>query len=329
MADTIRYVNTASTAGGNGTTNNIFGPNKAYASLNEWEANEQATVSAGDRHIVNCSGTAADTTKTIIDGWTITDANALRLLGDNDTGVFSSSHYRLDASDGFDFILVNLEDNVDLDNMQISNTGATQAGGYDDQGGGTGTISNSIFIANSDESCLELDTLNANAVRDVYNCLMYNGKDGIFSGFPASGVTLSIYNCTLVNCGTGARLNSVPTLTIKNCLSDNSTTADYNVTGGGTTANNVSSDATSPDGASYQNKTFTFEDSANDDYHLASGDTGAIGNGVGPASDSNVPTTDIDGDARSGTTCDCGYDEFVSAGGSVIPVFVNSYKRRR
>ncbi len=42
---------------------------------------------------------------------------------------------------------------------------------------------------------------------------------------------------------------------------------------------------------------------------MAAGDTYAIGAGVGPSSDSVVPTDDVDGDTRSGTTCDLGFDE--------------------
>ena len=44
---------------------------------------------------------------------------------------------------------------------------------------------------------------------------------------------------------------------------------DYFYPGGTISANNISSDSTSPDGASWQNKTATFVDADNRDYHLA------------------------------------------------------------
>jgi hypothetical protein len=48
------------------------------------------------------------------------------------------------------------------------------------------------------------------------------------------------------------------------------------------------------------------------DYHLqdlAVNRNDAEDAGIGPSSDANVPTSDIDGDSRSGTTCDMGADE--------------------
>ena len=39
-----RYINTASTAGGDGTTNATSGANRAYASFAEWEAARQASL---------------------------------------------------------------------------------------------------------------------------------------------------------------------------------------------------------------------------------------------------------------------------------------------
>lgn len=69
-------------------------------------------------------------------------------------------------------------------------------------------------------------------------------------------------------------------------------------------------------------QTFTFEDASTEDYHLASTDAGAIGYGVGPSTDSDVPTLDHDGETRSGTTCDIGAFEYVSSGGTTFNVSV-------
>ena len=44
MAIIIRYVNTDSTPGGNGTTNLTEGNDRAYASLNEWEPSERTDL---------------------------------------------------------------------------------------------------------------------------------------------------------------------------------------------------------------------------------------------------------------------------------------------
>jgi len=60
-------------------------------------------------------------------------------------------------------------------------------------------------------------------------------------------------------------------------------------------------------------------DYANGDMtHVTSGQTNNAG--VGPSSDANVSTTDIDGDSRSGSSCDIGPDEFVASGSTVTVI---------
>lgn len=126
MADTTRYVNTASTAGGDGTTNATSGANRAYASLSEWESAEQGTVGAGDRHIVECSGTAADTTAVAIAGWTINDADSLIIRGNRGDSAgfydgnfeYSTSHYRIEPSTTDHALHIDTQ-NVLVDGIQL------------------------------------------------------------------------------------------------------------------------------------------------------------------------------------------------------------------
>ena len=67
-----------------------------------------------------------------------------------------------------------------------------------------------------------------------------------------------------------------------------------------------------------------FVDAANGDFHLTSSALDLLGAGIGPALDSSVPATDIDGDSRSGDTCSIGPDEYVSSGGGLsIPVVMH------
>ncbi len=78
----IRYVNTDSTAGGDGTTNAITGDNRAYASLNEWEAAEQINLTLYyQSHIVYCSGSTPDTTSVEILGWTTNTIYTITIKG--------------------------------------------------------------------------------------------------------------------------------------------------------------------------------------------------------------------------------------------------------
>jgi len=84
---------------------------------------------------------------------------------------------------------------------------------------------------------------------------------------------------------------------------------------------NFSEDDTAPGANSIHgasdSKTPDFVDtgSGTEDFHLQS-TSDAIGTGVGPSSDSDVPTLDIDGDTRSGATTDIGADLYVAAGPS-------------
>ena len=95
---------------------------------------------------------------------------------------------------------------------------------------------------------------------------------------------------------------------MKNNISYNNVTADYeadNILG---SANNLSSDATSPD-VGFQSLSVNFVDEAGDDFHLSGTDTNAQGQGVDLSNDTFRPfSLDIDGDTRS-TPWDLGADQ--------------------
>lgn len=133
------------------------------------------------------------------------------------------------------------------------------------------------------------------------------------------------YNNTIVNCGIGILGHSSNSMRAVNNIVQDCTT-DFSSNFHSSSNYNLSDSTGSPGANSVDNSNLTFADAATDDYHLASGDTDAIGAGIGPSSDSNVPTTDIDGDTRSGTTCDIGADEYAAAGGLSIPVAMNQLR---
>lgn len=82
---------------------------------------------------------------------------------------------------------------------------------------------------------------------------------------------------------------------------------------------NVSSDETAPGAHSLLNQLIAdlFVDPENHDYRPKAG-ANTIDAGIGPALDSNVPTTDIAGNPRSGSTCSIGAFEFVDEGGTYV-----------
>ena len=78
MALITRYVNTGSTSGGDGTTNDTTGANRAYVSLSAAEAAEQTDlVSAGDSIEILCSGSTHDTTIVTFSGCTTGASNTI------------------------------------------------------------------------------------------------------------------------------------------------------------------------------------------------------------------------------------------------------------
>jgi hypothetical protein len=132
MATIQRYVNTASTAGGDGTTNATSGANRAYPTLSAWEAG-MGSGNSGDDYIVDCCGSTADSTALTV------NFAALSILIRGNRGeadgfydgdlVTSTSHYRLHITAG-SIPLVLACNNTTVDGIQIvlDNTGSSLDG---------------------------------------------------------------------------------------------------------------------------------------------------------------------------------------------------------
>lgn len=327
-----RYFNPDST-GGDGTTPALTGANAAYASLSSCELNEAANfVSANDNGYWHGAGTTADSVSVSINGSTTSAAFDLIIEGDNDTGTYSASHYRLEGS-GVN--LQNHDDFVTFRNLQIYDTVSTAFNvNYlfmrQNSAGDIINIENCLVrtVAGTSGFGRTAVTLDANSggVVNVKDCQFYDLRPASNSCYGFSnlsnntgtggGCDLYIYNCTLVNISVAVRVlgTSEPTR-VKNTITQDCTT-DYSGTfDTANCSNNLTDSATSPPGTSNVTSTvLTFANKASNDFHLDSGDTAAIGAGVGPATDAEVLTTDPDGDTRSGTTTDIGFDLYTASG---------------
>ena len=193
MATITRYVNTASTAGGDGTTNATSGTTRAYASLNEWEADEQTDlVTDGDIHVVICEGATADTTAVSVDGWTTGASNYIQIKTDTagrHDGKWATGAYRLVvALEYYAPIALNVE-YIRIEGLQVEQTGAYAGGGYG--------IYNLINGSSSDiriDSCIVRYTggagqgtsisgigdVESSAKITVTNCAVYDFQNGIY-----------------------------------------------------------------------------------------------------------------------------------------------------
>ncbi len=147
MATVQRYVNTASTAGGDGTTNATSGASRAYASLSEWEA--ASGGSATDDYIVDCCGSAADTTAVTVDFATNITTGSITIRGNrNDNAGFyngplaiSMNHYRLVVGAGASALYLN-ESNCTVDGIQVESGGGSFRAGINVAGAPNVTVKN-------------------------------------------------------------------------------------------------------------------------------------------------------------------------------------------
>lgn len=155
------------------------------------------------------------------------------------------------------------------------------------------------------------DDITAWVFRD---CVIYDMA--VNSTFCQSGAAAAtFYNCTfyvdwliedVLVFRSGEYNNCVAycTFALESDLFSEGCTGDYN----------AGSDASAPGGNSLDNLALGDIDwvsvaEGSEDLHIEA-TSDLIGAGIGPGADANVPTTDIDGDTRSGATCDIGADEF-------------------
>ncbi|MFA6454335.1 MAG: LamG domain-containing protein [Patescibacteria group bacterium] len=144
---------------------------------------------------------------------------------------------------------------------------------------------------------------------DIWNNVIY----GFNSSVVISGIGY-VYNNTVFN-GAYGIMNYGTTIAKNNLVA--STTDPYSGSFAVGTDYNATdiNDAIGQGSNNRVSQTFLFADSANADYRLASGDTGALGWGVNLSADSSLAfTTDIEGQSRmaSSTAFDIGADQFAA-----------------
>lgn len=200
----IRYVNTASTAGGNGTTNDTVGVNRAFATAAEWEASMQADlVVLNQVHIVYCCGTAADGTSLQVNGWGTDNTHTITIAGNPDhiagrhKGKWSTDHYRIAVSASGGYCVSPRVDYVTVRGIQMNN--------FYTGGGAYNIFSTTATTGIEFDGCI-VNVANigrgfaiANAANDysIYNSYIYGGGvagDGINV---SNTSTMKIYNCTI------------------------------------------------------------------------------------------------------------------------------------
>jgi hypothetical protein len=313
MAEILRYADTGSAAGGDGTTPALSGGNHAYQSINAALAAEKQdlTDGGGDTFRLVCArsgGGGKDTTTFRIDAgdWT-TNATSYITIESSDfpsDGIWDDTAYVIHNNDSALAMCEITTGHVRFNNMQIEVTesaGHRQGLRFDGSANPSDHfVSNCIFKGNcsggNGANAITANGTNLNVT--IYNSIAYDFVDGAtagYTGFVGWSVTIEIYNCTVYNCYTGY-LENVAGSTIKNCAIGNCAD-DFNV---GDTIDYCCSDdgdgtnANGPLSGSWANE---FVDAGNGDFTPVSGGNILVAGQDDPGS--GLFSTDITGAAYS------------------------------
>lgn len=295
-----RYVNTASTAGGDGTTNATSGANRAWATLNE-ALTTLDNAPLTDDVTVFCSGSTADTTA-ITQINVNTSTYTLTIQGDRTGATWDTSKYRLEVSSGSYAFRNNTTLRMKVFNLQIKMTmanayamsliGANHAGTFAIE------YARNIVWSTSKSSTIGITCdppASGSGTAIAYNNIVY----GFGSGFSAPATSFfKAYNNTVADSdygyiadGAWVSINNLSNAT-QGFVGTFDASSNYNAeadAGGG-----------APGANSRGSQTFTFVNAAGSDYRLSLSDAGARNYGVSDPG-SGLFSTDITGYTRTGS----------------------------
>lgn len=322
MAEVIRYVNLASTAGGDGTTNATAGANRAYASASEAESATQSEasndfVSAGNWYHIYCEG-GADSTTLTISGTTTGASNYWLWDASNDPntdGILGSSGYRLTDH------IICADDYVRFKFIQV-----IESAGSWTPFEATTACTGEVYM----DKCLMGDGADrtGNSPSNAFNgAATYYVNDCLFvcrstwssgSAVAVAAGTAHFFSCTAVSVGAAsaseAWLQSAGTANTDGCAGYEISGTAWSGTWGGDY--NAGSDATAPGANAVDNiTTAAFNNYASYDFTAAaSGALDDAGFDYGADADYKGDQTDFFGNARD-TTWSIGFTEPQAAGG--------------
>jgi len=345
LAEIIRYINTASTAGGDGTTNATSGANRAYASFSEWQSAESALHTPGNWHHVIASGSGA-----LVDSFTVTSTgwgSSDFILIEVDSasrpvnGVPKSGLY-LSGNTGYAGLVEIQRPYVYVVGLDVENTHSS-GHAFNVNSSVTNLVLFKNCIAKAGSTAYRMSGAGTDGIIGIVDSVACDSEIGILS---ANWTHLRVYGCTIDNCtdgikkidttGTGritARNNVVVGGTNKYAtpLADHFNTSD--------SASNATSDASTtnvPGSNPVANiSSSDFENYAGNDFRLASG-SALINAGAASSSfyddydraEYTVPTSDFLGMSRpQGGSWDIGAFEFEGGGGGFLSAWVVNSNR--
>ncbi|MCK4945956.1 MAG: hypothetical protein KAS59_06815, partial [Alphaproteobacteria bacterium] len=275
------------------------------------------------------SAGTADETAVIIDGWTTSFMNYIKIYTEAEnrhSGIWSDSAYRLSKTAGANdtYILDIKENHVKVEGLQIS---LTNSGGYtgckvvniDSQvtdseiSLNSNIVKGTISEANSEGTGVYAN--GADTTAKIYNNIIYdfvNGATANTGGITtATGGSYYLYNNSLIDNYLGINIGAGTAVAKNNIVKGSGDTNAYIGTFASGTDYNAT-DGTDDIGQGTNNKTgqaFSFVDEAGDDFHLVFTDVGAKNSGMDLSADANISfSVDIESEIRS-DTYDIGADE--------------------
>jgi hypothetical protein len=302
-----------------------------YTDLNTWESTEQGdlgTTGLYKASVACCratSGGADDTsTGTVIQGWTTSSANYIKIWTDpaesyRHSGIWNTDYYRRISGDAH--ALTTDEDYIVFDGIQLSNIPVSNGKGLIEirtvNSDNKIEIKNCVFKCNSNISYWQysLRSMDLDSKAYVSNCLFFDGHKNASNQNVAirveSDESWYIHNTTIIGSYYGIRRAiGTGTTYCKNilCNDQNSGTA-FVETAGTLDLNYCASEdttATAHGGTGNRaSQTFTFVDSGIENYELDPKDDGGLLYGTNLYTDSNIAITDdVKGVSRGASTTD-------------------------
>jgi hypothetical protein len=312
--------NQAGAVPGDLAINDTYSVYRAYTSLFNAEAGTiNSTLSGlgisftgGNRDLVTnneqwniaCYGDAVDTTTVVINDWTTSENNFIKIytpvslsevgMSQRHSGLEHTGYWTSGQENRSSIYILNSHtviDGIEIDSTDLPN----RSNGV--------VISNADYVSVKNSFIHGMDMINANGIvvgghnAKIVNNIIHDipNGDNAYSGtgiyFSTYKTNVVIYNNTIANCRLGMVIAGNAFAYVKNNISIGSISGDYGTTLSSyntSSTNNISSDSTAPAlGTYYRNATVQFADIANNDFHLSGSDTSAMNQGTDLSADAN------------------------------------------